>query len=1266
MRRCLGCMKEYDEKYDVCPYCGYCYDEDPIPTCMSPGTILRGENSNYTIGKVIGRGSFGVTYIAWDNVLERKVAVKEYMPNGCATRGIGETTVSIVKSNYTQFSQGIEKFIDEARKLAKFQEEDGIVKIYDHFYENETAYIVMEYLDGVTLSRYLEENGTFESHKAVELLMPILRSLVKVHEAGIIHRDIAPDNIMITKDGKAKLIDFGAARYVSVTGSKSLSVLVKLGYSPIEQCTSDGKQGTYTDVYALSATLYKMITGITPPQSIDRKTAFEHRKHRKKGNKNETNKKLSKETKKETLQKGKLLPISKKVKNVPENIQVAIYNGLNILVEDRTENVQILIDELISEKPVKPRANTIKVVDTFAWPLWVKIAVGAAASVVVVLIALLAAGVIHFVNPLKKDISVPDGMTRVPALINQELAEGEEMLDAAKLLYTISGKEYSSVIPKDYILSQSVNPGYLTAANTMISIKVSGGAELVELPDIVGLEKQEGIDILEKLGLGVKIVETYNYYITEGYIIAQETESGEEIAVGSEIEIKVSMGKDPDGNIEEKTVVVPDFIGMSYENAVKLAIDSELPIHVEKKTYTDKYEKNIVMGQNLQAGTEISNNQSVALEVSLGVKYVNVPDVQFLTETEAESRLTQNELKVSKRYEESETIAAGLVISQNVKNGEKVLPETVVEIVISKGRGSFDMINVIGEQEKKAVADLRNKGLQVTVSYTHSDTAASGTVISQSVQPGAKITGGSAVSIVVSSGEELFTVPEVVGMEQNKAQNDLEAQRFKVIVNSVYSDTVQNGCVISQTLTAGGQYRKGTAIAIEVSKGKQPFMLSFNGNGGNTSEENRTIHYGDSYGSLPSASKTGYTLAGWYTTASGGKAVTSSSTYGVRSNQTLYAHWTANKYTVYFNGNGGSSRGSITVTYDSVYGGLPSNSRENYSFDGWYTAANGGQKITDTTKVTITSNQTLYAHWTRGKLNVKFNANGGSVGTSSKEYNQGDKYSGLPTPTREYYTFDGWYTAASGGSKVTSSTTVTATGNQTLYAHWTLNPVSDWVLESNVPAGAQIMQTKWTYTKTETKETTNSSESGWAQTGSYWNKTGSGSVNYATFPYGYDTGNLYYQNFAKQAYGAYDNGNTKREVSNTWAGYIYWHWMYNCGNANGTPYRAIYNQRGTGPDTRFYYQYFYAFASSNGNYASDRTYCNSLMITNYIIPERTAYAECGGATRWFRFDYYTSSYTDYQKIYQYKKVTNGLESTTAISNGGQISNVKKYVKYRAK
>ena len=216
--------------------------------------------------------------------------------------------------------------------------------------------------------------------------------------------------------------------------------------------------------------------------------------------------------------------------------------------------------------------------------------------------------------------------------------------------------------------------------------------------------------------------------------------------------------------------------------------------------------------------------------------------------------------------------------------------------------------------------------------------------------------------------------------------------------------------------------------------------VNFNGNGGTASKSSMTVTYNSKYGTLATASRTGYNHKGWFTATSGGSQITSSSTVSVIKTQTLYAQWTAKTYTVNFNGNGGSaSKSSMTVTYDSKYGTLPTASRTGYSFDGWFTATSGGSQITSASTVSITATQTLYAQWTAKTYTVNFNGNGGTASKSSMTVTYDSKYGTLPTASRTGYSFDGWFTAASGGTEVTSSSTVSITATQTLYAQWTPN-----------------------------------------------------------------------------------------------------------------------------------------------------------------------------------------------------------------------------------
>ncbi len=270
MRRCYGCMKEYSKEYDICPHCGYIVDTEPENKChLFPGTVLA---ERYILGKVIGHGGFGITYIAWDNKLQKTVAIKEYFPNAFSSRSVGETQVSCYNTkSETFFKEGITKMLDEARRLSKFAKNENIVDIYDFFEENNTAYIVMEYLDGKDLKKYLEENGEkLSPEKAVEIILPVLNALEDLHKEKLIHRDVSPDNIYLCDNGKVKLLDFGSARLAIEDSEKSMSVMVKHGYAPKEQYASRSMQGPWTDVYAVCATLYKAITGTLPSESLER------------------------------------------------------------------------------------------------------------------------------------------------------------------------------------------------------------------------------------------------------------------------------------------------------------------------------------------------------------------------------------------------------------------------------------------------------------------------------------------------------------------------------------------------------------------------------------------------------------------------------------------------------------------------------------------------------------------------------------------------------------------------------------------------------------------------------------------------------------------------------------------------------------------------------------------------------------------------------------------------------------------------------------
>lgn len=450
-------------------------------------------------------------------------------------------------------------------------------------------------------------------------------------------------------------------------------------------------------------------------------------------------------------------------------------------------------------------------------------------------------------------------------------------------------------------------------------------------------------------------------------------------------------------------------------------------------------------------------------------------------------------------------------------------------------------------------------------------------------------------------------------------------------------------------------------------------VVTFDANGGAVGDATKTVYYGQYYGEMPVPTRENYGFGGWFTAKEGGTQITSESVVDALVNQTLYAQWIPNQFTVIFDANGGSvSTTSKALAFEDSYGTLPVPTRDNYTFAGWFTSATGGTQVSENDVPTEAKDVTLYAQWTPNKFTVTYNANGGSVSTTNKELTFGDSYGTLPTPTRDYYNFLGWNTAADGaGTTVYTDTVPSSAENVTLYAIWELKPVSGWVQASAMPANAQVVNEKWTYTKRYYKESRNTSESGWTQYGSKWVQSGSGSFDYAYFPSGFATDNWFYQNWAKGPYSSYENATSKRDVSTVHNGYIYWHWMYNVNYANTTN-RTIADRYCSADGLAFYY--FSAFhstenCSSLGNsYVAN--YAPGKAPTTYncanIMPSGWGSQDGRGTPRYLRTDAYKCYYTDYYKLFYYYQDVHNNESKTDPTGQADVLNVVKYVQYREK
>lgn len=268
--RCSSCFQEYEDTFGLCPFCGYAPLDPPKEAfCLPPGTVIA---DRYIVGGMLALGGFGIVYRAWDKKLDAMLAIKEYYPSGIVNRLPGETNLILAAARRErEFVHGKLRFLEEARNMAKFSTHKNIVNVFDFFEANNTAYIIMEYLDGRTMSRVLQQqNVPLPYDYCINIAESVCTALQAIHRENILHRDVSPDNIMVCNNGTIKLFDFGAARF-SAGVENRVTVVVKPGFAPPEQYDKVNRQDPRTDIYALGATLYYAMTGAKPEESTNRK-----------------------------------------------------------------------------------------------------------------------------------------------------------------------------------------------------------------------------------------------------------------------------------------------------------------------------------------------------------------------------------------------------------------------------------------------------------------------------------------------------------------------------------------------------------------------------------------------------------------------------------------------------------------------------------------------------------------------------------------------------------------------------------------------------------------------------------------------------------------------------------------------------------------------------------------------------------------------------------------------------------------------------------
>lgn len=322
MNICFGCMKPLEDGQFICQACGHNNSQRNNPEDALPeGSILNGK---YLVGKVLGRGGFGVTYLGFELNLQIRVAIKEFFPMGMSSRSSKNySVISSATAENEAFSKGCAAFLDEARTLAVINS-SYVVHVRDYFKEHSTAYLIMDFVDGKTLAREMKETGgRIHPDRLFSLINPMILEIEKLHKKNIIHRDIAPDNLIIVQDeltGEEHLVllDFGAARsFVSSQISQRYTATVKAGFAPLEQYSQKSKQGPYTDVYALCATIYYTLTGVIPPSALER-----------------------------SADGAVITPLKSFDIDIPDYVENAIMHGLVQSSENRTQTMHQLYEEL--------------------------------------------------------------------------------------------------------------------------------------------------------------------------------------------------------------------------------------------------------------------------------------------------------------------------------------------------------------------------------------------------------------------------------------------------------------------------------------------------------------------------------------------------------------------------------------------------------------------------------------------------------------------------------------------------------------------------------------------------------------------------------------------------------------------------------------------------------------------------------------------------------------------------------------------------------
>lgn len=677
----------------------------------------------YEILERIGSGGMADVYKGKDHKLNRFVAVK------------------VLKSDYRSDEVFIQKFLSEAQAAAGLMH-PNVVNVYDVGQDRGLYYMVMELVEGISLKDYIEKKGQLSAKETISISIQMVTGIQAAHNQHIIHRDIKPQNIIISKDGKVKVTDFGIARATTSTNTISTNVMGSVHYTSPEQARG-GIVDEKSDIYSAGITMYEMITGHVPFDGDS--TVAVAIKH------------LREEIKSP----------SEEVPDIPYSLECIIMKCTQKNTTMRYQNCQELINDL-KRSLVDPNGNFVNI------PGYV----GGDATVV------MSEDELRRVQDQSYDQDDYDDDDYGDDYDNdyddndydddydQSDYDDDDYDDRAydsrqrrdgkngrkngvdpntrkimKILLVVAIAVFA--IGTIFVIGQAAG---MFKSNPKVTDEK--GKAQVTVPDILGMTVEEATETLNKKGLGLSIAErAYSDKYEKGEIMEQKTAANKKVDKNTEIQVVVSNGE------EILTVAVPDVSGQSESAAQKTLEDANLVVDSESK-YDDHIEAGKVISTDPAAGMEVEEGTHVKMYVSMGVEKVEVPQITGITSEEAQAALAAVGLiggSVTEEY--SEEYDAGYVISQGKSAGSKLEKGSAVDYVVSKGSSKVEVPDLYGMTMAEAQQALYDLGLVsgAVTSGGHSDLP-EGQVMSQTIAPGSHVDRGTAIDFQTSDGPEVVPI----------------------------------------------------------------------------------------------------------------------------------------------------------------------------------------------------------------------------------------------------------------------------------------------------------------------------------------------------------------------------------------------------------------------------------------------------------------------------------------------------------------------------